>query len=231
MTIHSHRSNDEPGGAMTRIYLLRHGATAANLAIPYRLQGKGSDLALDGLGIEQARRAAEALSALKLSAVYTSPMLRAVETARLIARSHRLEPIEEPALSEADVGRWEGLTWEEARARDPEWYSRFQEHPGTVPYPGGESFLDVATRVSPALVRMAANHPQGRVAVVGHNVVNRAYLALVLGLAMDRARSLRQSNGGINVIHYEAGGARLMTLNAALHLEGIETAGAAPSPH
>jgi broad specificity phosphatase PhoE len=214
----------------TRVYLLRHGATEANRAVPYRLQGSGIDLPLDALGNEQARRAAEALAALGLEAVYASPLLRAMETARWVARAHGLGLVAVAELAEADVGRWEGLTWEQARERDPEWHDRFHANPGAVPYPGGESFLDVGRRVSPAIAGLAAAHPGARIAVVGHNVVNRAYLAPLLGLTIEKARALRQANGGINLIEYEEEQIRVVTLNACLHLEGLETLGAPPAP-
>ncbi len=82
---------DHVGGVMagTTVYLLRHGATAANRETPYRLLGRSLNLPLDEEGVEQARRAGKALRRLPLAAVYTSPMLRAVETAargRLAAR-------------------------------------------------------------------------------------------------------------------------------------------------
>ncbi len=206
---------------MTRVYLIRHGATAVNQAVPYRLQGRGSDLPLDPTGREQARLAAEALAGLRLSALYSSPMARALETARIVGRPHGLEPLAIDELTEADVGRWEGLTWDEILAADRERYERFHAQPGTVPYPDGESFLDVARRVTPAIASLAASHPGERIVVVGHNVVNRAYLAGLLGLPIDLARSLRQSNGGINVIDYDDQGqsAQVLTLNASLHLE------------
>jgi broad specificity phosphatase PhoE len=205
----------------TLVYLLRHGATAANRESPYRLQGRGSDLPLDAIGVAQVRRAADALASLPIAAVYTSPLARARETARVVARPHGLEPVEVAALVEADLGRWEGLTWDEARARDPEHHHRFLARPGTVPYPGGESFDDVRRRVAPALAELAAAHDGGRIVVVGHNVVNRAYLAPLLGLPIDRARPLRQSNGGINVLRFDGDGACVVTLNACLHLEGL----------
>lgn len=215
----------------TRVYLIRHGATEANRARPYRLQGRRIDLPLDALGRSQAERAAGALvsAGVKLDAVYSSPLLRAMETARLVGGPHGLEPRSTDGLTEADVGRWEGLTWEEVRAREPELYERFHTDPGRVPYPEGESFADVAQRVSPVIADLASKHPDQTLAVVAHNVVNRAYLAGLMGLPVERARALRQSNGGINTIHYEEGQAQVFTLNSALHLEGLETAGAKPA--
>ena len=207
---------------MTRVYLIRHGATALNRAVPYRIQGRRADLPLDAAGIEQARRAAEVLVGIEMAAVYASPMLRAMETAHAIGQPHGLDPIAVAALVEADVGRWEGLTWDEARALDPEPCAQFLARPGTIPYPGGESFLDVQHRAAPAIAALAADHPGARIAVIGHNVVNRACLALWLGLPIDRARGLRQSNGGINVIDFGDGAPTVETLNAGLHLNGLD---------
>lgn len=208
---------------MTVVYLLRHGATAANRCVPYRLQGRGADLPLDPLGEAQALRTAEVLAGRDLTAVYSSPLLRARQTADRVAGGAGLVPVIVPALTEADVGLWEGLSWEEIRRRDPDRLERFLAAPGTVPYPGGESFLDVQRRVAPALAALAEAHPEGRIAVVGHNVVNRAYLALLLGLPIDRARSLRQANGGINVLHLDGSETPVLTLNACLHLDGLES--------
>ena len=207
----------------TTIYLVRHGATASNRAVPYKIQGRASDLPLDPLGLEQSERVARALAAVPLTTVYSSPLIRAFETARRIALPHRLTPIAENGIIEADAGRWEGLTWDEAKALDPAHHERFHAHPGTTPYPGGESFLDVQGRVAMILRALADAHPGETIAAVAHNVVNRAYLAGVLGLPIDLARALRQYNGGFNVVKIQYGRPQLLTLNAGLHLTGVET--------
>lgn len=202
----------------TTIYLLRHGATALNRLVPYRLQGRATDLPLDPEGVEQAHCAAAALERLPIAAVYCSPLLRALETARIVAAPHRREPIAVADLTEAELGRWEGQTWENVEESEPQLFREFHARPGTVPYPDGESFLDVQRRVTPAFERIAADHPGEHVLVVGHNVVNRAYLAGVLGLSINRARAIRQANCGINVLEFRRGRAELMTLNACFHL-------------
>lgn len=209
------------GGRTTRVFLLRHGATALNRLVPYRLQGRRTDPALDELGIAQAGRAATALGNVALAAIYASPLLRALQTAEILSRPQGHRPEAVPDLTEAELGRWEGLTWDEVAARDPDLYKQFLAHPGTAPYPEGESFQEVQQRVTPALAALAARHPGEAIAVVGHNVVNRAYLAGVLGLPIDAARGIRQANGGINEIRYENGSPTLISLNESLHLEGV----------
>jgi broad specificity phosphatase PhoE len=202
----------------TIVYLLRHGATAANREVPYRLLGRSLDPPLDDEGIDQASRAAEVLRAHPLAAVYASPMRRAVETGAAVGRPHGLAPVVEDGLIEADLGRWEGLTWDHARGADPEHHDAFFAHPGTVPYPDGESFLDAQRRMLPTVAGLAAQHPGVRIAVVSHNVTNRAYLAALMGIPIDRAREIRQANGGISVIRYEKAKAVVETLNASFHL-------------
>ena len=206
---------------MTRIYLLRHGATASNRVKPYRIQGSGHDPELDEIGVAQAERAAMALMYIDLAAVYASPLLRARQTAMRLAQTRGLEVSLIPELIEANVGDWEGLTWDQVRDLHPDLFEQFMADPGAVPYLNGESFLDVQRRCVPALRALADRHPDHRIAVVGHNVVNRTILADLIGLPIAKARSLAQSNGGVNVIEYHDGQAKLIAMNANLHLEGL----------
>ena len=202
----------------TVVYLVRHGSTAANREVPYRLQGRALDLPMDDQGNDQARRAAGVLATIRLDAVYTSPLLRARETAAWIGRPHGMAPVVVPELIEASLGRWEGLTWDQARAADSELVDAFHASPGTVAYPNGESFLDAQARIVPTIAMLAARHLGGRIAVVSHNVTNRGYLAAMMGIPIDRARAIRQSNGGINIIRYTDGLTTVETLNATFHL-------------
>jgi broad specificity phosphatase PhoE len=206
---------------MTRLFLLRHGATAANREVPYRLQGRASDRPLDETGQLQAEAAAQALSHQKIAAVYSSPLLRAVQTAEAVATLYGLKVDIEALLIEADIGTWEGLTWDQVAARDPERHRLFMADPGTTPYPEGESFADAGLRASKALQRLAAAHENETIAIVAHNILNRGYLAPLLGVPMAKARDIRQSNTGINLIEIEGDRSTVITLNSVLHLDGI----------
>jgi phosphoserine phosphatase len=205
----------------TLLYLVRHGATANNLARPYVLQGRLADPGLAPLGVEQAKAAAEALGDIELAAVYCSPLQRARQTAEIIAQTHGLAVQAVPRLTEADVGHWEGLDWDTIMARDPEAYEAFMSDPGAHPYLGGESFDDVHQRCGPALDELLDRHPGQTIAAACHNVVNRTLLAGWLGLSIGKARDLRQANGGINLIRRRDGMTQVVTLNSIFHLRHL----------
>jgi broad specificity phosphatase PhoE len=206
----------------TTLYLVRHAATAANLVTPARLQGR-ADPPLAPLGVRQAEATRDLLAGHPISACYSSPLLRAIETAAIVAAPHRLTPMPIAELTECDVGKWEGLDWETIRDCDPETYRRYMADPAAVAYPGGESFADVHARAGPALDRLVADHPGQTLLVVSHHVVNRTYLAGLLGLPLRLARNVSLDNCGVSVVTSEAGRATLTTLNAVFHLAGTLT--------
>jgi broad specificity phosphatase PhoE len=203
---------------------LRHGATKNNVARPPLLQGCGSDLGLALDGLRQARQTAELFRALPLAAVYGSNLLRSIETAQIIATPHGLEAIQLEALSEVDVGRWEGRSWDEIAATDPQAYRQIMDDPARHGYPDGETLLQVESRATPALRQLMASHRGRQVVVVAHNAVNRVFLATLLQIPLSRARRIRQDNCGVNVIGYRDGEMELVTLNAVFHLQSSHVA-------
>lgn len=202
------------------LFLVRHGATASNLADPPVLQGRSVDHGLSTEGRRQAERTAELLSTVELAAVYSSTMRRARETAELIAGRHALAVETREQLVEADVGRWEGLSWPEVAERHPEAYQRFLEDPDNHGYVGGETIGRVQRRATESLGEIMERHLGRQIAVVAHSVVNRSYLAGVLGLPLRAGRSIAQDNCGVNVVRYRHGAAKLLTLNSLFHLTG-----------
>src|SRR5262249_1303479 len=149
-----------------------HGATEANLARPPRLQGRRHNPPLARLGIRQAEATRDFLAIRPIDHCYCSPLLRAVQTATIIAAPHGLAPRPLEALTECDVGRWEGLDWQTIRYLDAEAYQRFLANPAEHGYAGGETFADVYRRVSAALEELLTVHAGQAILVVGHHVVN-----------------------------------------------------------
>lgn len=203
------------------LYLIRHGATEANTRRPYVLQGRRTDLPLSDLGRRQAEAARRVLEDRAIDIVFSSPLRRARQTAEILAEPHGV-PVELlDDLTECDVGRWEGLSWEEIRQKDGPYLDTFEADPGTVPYAGGESFQQVQNRAVPSIQRIIRNHSAGNLMVVTHNVVARVYVAHLSGAAIVKARSIRQDNAGITIVSLSDGQERLVTLNSVLHLDGL----------
>ena len=203
------------------MYLVRHAATANNLARPPVLQGQHVDEPLSDSGRAQARRTGELLAGVTLNAVFSSPLRRARETAEAIARHHGLTPHDIPELKEVHVGAWEGLAWEHIERQYPEDYRRFREQPEQHGYVGGETLVDVRERVVPALAGLLERHLGHNIAVVGHSVVNRVFLANVLGLPLAAGRRVSQDNCGLSVVRQRGGKLKIVTLNTLFHLSDL----------
>jgi len=149
---------------MTKILLARHGETDWNLE--HRWQGQ-SDTPLNDTGRSQARALAQELAAESIDAVYSSDLIRAHETARLIAEPRGLQVIAIRDLRERSFGSVEGLTTDEIQAR----------YPGIeLPWSDGETREAMAARVLGALHRIAETHPDAHVLVVSHGGPLRAVL-------------------------------------------------------
>lgn len=187
----------------TTIYLMRHGATEANLAAPPRLQGRKRNSPLTRFGILQAHAARDQLVGKQISACYTSPLLRAVQTAQIVSESLGLTPIVEQGLNECDVGTWEGLDWQSIRYFDAFHYSRFMNDPATFGYPRGETFLDVHRRAMQTFETILRRHEGQSILVISHYVVNRVYLAGVEGLHLDQHAIAALDSGSISEVTHD----------------------------
>jgi len=200
------------------MHLVRHGATPSNLERPPRLQGRTVDHPMTAEGETQARKTSQYLAGFPIRAVYASPMLRARRTAELIAAPHGLKVETIDQLVEVDVGDWEGKAWDEIERDHPEQYARFMGDCGMHGYPGGENMTQVVERVAPVFMSLAQSHPGEQIVVVAHNVVNRSYLADLLGLAQRDSRRVPQDNCGVNLLRYRGGRMKALTVNAIGHL-------------
>ena len=200
------------------LYLIRHGATANNRAKPPRLQGRRTDPGLSDEGRRQAEQTARFLSSAGLTTVYSSPLLRARETAEAIAKPHGLEVIVADDLVEVDVGEWEGRDWAEIERDDREAYLAFMENAAENPYRGGETIQIVLERSGPALEQLLSENLGRVIAAVAHNAVNRTWLTQLLGLPVAKYRNVPQDNCGVNLVRYRKGKVKVVTINGVFHL-------------
>jgi len=198
------------------LYLVRHGEAAWNAAGRYC--GR-SESPLTPAGERQAEALAAWIRHLDIAAVYSSPLERAVGTARRIAEALDRPLRIRPALTERDYGAWEGLTTEEIVRRWPELYARFKEDPAAHTPPGGEACARVVRRVRAALLALARVHSEEAVAVVSHKTALRVFLAPLLGVALrDYNRELPMANAAVTLLRVEGTGARVIWYNRTSHL-------------
>jgi broad specificity phosphatase PhoE len=153
------------------VYLARHGQTAYNLE--RRFQGQMA-VPLDDTGREQARDLAERAAAHPFAALWCSPLLRARETAEIVAERIGLDPREDARLMETDAGDWTDRLFTDVHAEDPDGFAGFIEGRPDFAFPGGESFAHQGERVAAAL----ADVERGKLPalVVCHGVVIRIAL-------------------------------------------------------
>jgi len=155
----------------TTLLLARHGQTGWN--IEHRWQG---DPPLNDTGRAQARSLARSLADERLDAICCSDLLRASQTAEIVAAHLGLPVHIEPQLREIDVGEWTGLTSAELRQRFPDAFARYLA--GGPGWQQGESYDAMVARVTSALGGIASAHPDGRVLAVAHaGVLCAAWLA------------------------------------------------------
>ncbi|MHB8069598.1 MAG: DVU_1551 family NTP transferase [Desulfobaccales bacterium] len=178
-----------------KIYLVRHGAIQPPGA-GRRYLGQ-LDVPLSPEGRSQAEALRERLRQARLAAVYCSDLRRALETAGIIAAPHSLKPRACPELREISLGAWEGLAFDAVRERYPEEYAARGKDFINFRPPAGESFLDCAHRVLPALSAALAATP-GDLLLVGHAGVNRILLCLAQGRSLTDLFAIPQPYGCLN---------------------------------
>jgi alpha-ribazole phosphatase len=198
-----------------RLVLVRHGETEWN--VERRYQGH-RDSPLTERGHWQTRQVATRLARTPIAAVYASDLPRTMTTAAPIAAAHGQSVTSAPAMREANFGAYEGCTFAELVEQHGEIVQRWWHDPLTLAPPGGETLVDVQTRVAGFLGQLAARHAGETVIIVGHGGSVRAAVIDVLQMDARRFRSLRTDNGGLTVIECAVDHATLVLFNDITHL-------------
>lgn len=182
-----------------RILLVRHGQTEWNRI--GRFQGR-ADIPLNAEGRREARALALRLKDQRLTTFYTSPLIRAVETANAIACFYPgLPVIEEPGFTEMDLGSFDGMPARDWEKLYPDFCRVWRKSPASLRMPGGESLADMQARALEALKRIiAACTPDSRVLICSHNFVILTLLCHAMDLPLDEFRRVRQGTASLNVL-------------------------------
>jgi len=179
--------------------LARHGETEWNVEEVFR--GR-IDIELNETGIKQAELLAEYLSDLKIDAIYSSPLRRALKTAEMIASYHKLDVEIAPGLIDFNYGKWQGLAHQEVKDKYKGLYAEWISSPDRVKMPAGESLHDVRDRAMGVVGKVIAKY-EGIVVLVSHRVVNKVLICALLGLDNYHFWNIKQDTGGITTFIYK----------------------------
>lgn len=204
---------------MTRIYLVRHGQTAWNKEEIFR--GR-TDVPLNETGLREAQLAGDYFREMEVHAIYSSPLLRAWETAQKIAEVQRLEVRSLQGIIDMCFGEWEGQSLKDVQEKDGQRFQQWKDEPHLVKIPGGETLDEVRDRAMAVLEKTIQSHSGKTVLFVSHRVVNKVILCSILGLDNSHFWQIGQDTTAINLIQHRDGKYVLSLLNEACHLKRLQ---------
>lgn len=193
----------------TVVLLVRHGETPTTGKL---LPGRAPGLHLSEHGRLQAEGVAERLAGVKgITAIYASPLERTRETAAPLAAALGMKVRVDKGLLEADIGDWTGMDFKTVR-KAPEWKAVHQ-YPSGFRFPGGESFVEMQSRILAALERLRAAHPGETIVAVSHADTIKAAVAHALGTHLDLFQRIVISPCSVTAIAYGDGGPTVLSVN------------------
>jgi len=208
---------------MVKVILIRHGETDWNTKQIFR--GR-KDISLNEVGLAQAKAVGASLKDVQIDVVYSSPLGRALETAKILADSRSLEIELEEGFIDIDFGKWQGVSHEKVKEKYEDLYEMWLKNPQMVTFPEGENLKDVRTRSMEALEKVIRKHPGKTLAIVSHRVLNKVLLCSILGLELSHFWYIKQDTCAINRFEYKDERFYLTLLNDTCHLKKVE--GASP---
>jgi probable phosphoglycerate mutase len=203
---------------VTTVLAVRHGETAWNRET--RIQGQ-LDIPLNSLGQAQARRLAQALDGQRIDAIYASDLVRAGETAGIVAERLGLEVCSDQGLRERAFGIFEGLTWAEVEERWPAESERWRRRDPEFGAEGGESLQGFYARAVAAAERLVLGHPGQTVLLVAHGGVLDCLYRAAARQPLQAPRTWLLGNATINRLLYTGQGFNLVGWNDDKHLDGL----------
>lgn len=211
-----------PAGQALHLHLLRHGEVER---LGERVLWGQADVGLSVEGLRQGEALAAwlARNGRLPERVISSDLERCRRLGERVAEALGLELELEPRLREQHLGDWQGRTWEEITAADPERVTAYWRDYVHARPPGGESLSDLAARVDAWWTAVAARHPNGCLAIVTHIGVLRVLLAGWLGLPLGEALRLAPATGSHTAVTLSQAGCVLEVLGERPWTYGVET--------
>jgi broad specificity phosphatase PhoE len=201
---------------VTRVILIRHGQTSWNQS--RRIQGGNNESVLDDEGERQCHCLAERLKEENIKAVYSSPLSRAMGTARWIAEGHNLEVIKEPAFREMNCGTLEGAEIRDIGSRLQKLVEGGNEDELLFKSCGGESCDQLQNRAWTGILEKVEKHQDGTIVVVSHYFVLASILCAAVGIPATQLGRFRIGQTSISIVSFDAYGPFVSQFNDRCHL-------------
>ncbi len=201
---------------MSRItfYFIRHGESEGNREGLFR--GR-TDFPLTELGKKQAQSLADALKSIKFSAIISSPLRRAYETAVFVANGSKVRIMEE--FNNINLAEWEGKKKEFIRDNYPEEWNLWVTEPEKLRIPAAETLDEVQERAKRGVSRLIEEYKEGTLCIVTHRAVLKPLFAGLLGIKKPYFWRLHFDTASYSIIEYDGRrGFTLMKLNITHHL-------------
>jgi probable phosphoglycerate mutase len=203
-----------------RLYLLRHGQTAMSRADV--LCGRRLDPELTSDGLAMAEAFAAAYRDAQWTAIYSSPLVRAITTAAPLAKAVGLTVEIRDGLAEIDYGDWDGLTADVVAKKWHDEYERWAADPAWNPPNGGETAIALAQRMAHVIEEITDGHMDGNVLVVSHKASIRVLLCALLGVDVGRFRyRFGCPVGSVSIVEFGAHGPLAMAVAERSHLSPV----------
>jgi probable phosphomutase (TIGR03848 family) len=193
---------------MLNLLLIRHALTDS---VGKRLSGRLPGVPLNDTGREQAQQLASRLANVPLSAIYSSPLERAVETAEPVAQSHNLKTFISSDFLEINFGDWTNATFEELQMQTR--FQHFNSFRSQTRIPGGEMMLEAQTRVIAGIEKLYHQHQQQTIAVVSHSDLIKAALAYYAGTHLDLFQRFEISPASVSIVQLFPETAKILVIN------------------
>jgi probable phosphomutase (TIGR03848 family) len=202
----------------TYLLLIRHGEN--DWVGTHRLAGRTQGVHLNDKGREQSARLAELLKNQPISAVYSSPLERCLQTAEPVAAALGLPVQQEPGILEVDYGEWQGGDLREL-GKLPEWQA-VQHFPSTFRFPEGETLHQTQSRAVWAINAIVQAHPNQLVALFSHGDVIRTTLAHYMGVPLDLFQRIIINTASISALAFHNGRPVVLFTNYSTELPTFE---------
>ena len=197
------------------LILVRHGETEFNRQ--RLILGRGPE-PLNATGQAQALAAAVAVSRNAPFVLYSSPIVRTMQTAEAIASECSVAFTPMPGLEEIDAGDLEGLTGSQLQEQYPDVMRGWRNDPASAKMPNGESLGDVQNRTWAVINDIAQRHEDATVVVVAHNFPIQVILCKALGMPLNNFRQLRVDLGSLTQMDVRDSVFTMLSINETWHL-------------